>query len=396
MHRRYLLTFALSLLPVLPPLCLNYLYLRNTGEFLTLPEIVERQQTDPGFCIYGTALHADTIPYKVEGYSARRPRVALVGSSYMMSFRERYFDKPFYSLSQTTDSSVAARLLLPMLVETHKPDVLFFGMTFWWFRNDVRPYRREKLDLGTPRLTPDKLLQPFVWLLQGKVSAGDYLHTALGSNDPSAPCAIGVFSREKRQGFGPDGSYYSTSVVEGRNPKETSPKFAKQLREIERSENHFVHAKGINEEAVTDIAALIRDLRARGVAVVPFFTPVAPRVYAEMQLHREDYLYIPAAIAALRKNGVEVLDFLDPASVGAEDCEFIDGDHTGDIASARILRAIAGRTQDPLVRSAVNGTAIDTAIRDYAGFAMVPDPRVSDTPETDFLELGCPKKSPSS
>src|SRR3989344_5198572 len=99
MHGSYLVKCALFLIPVAGLLGLNYLYLKHAGEFLSLQEIIRRQQADPGFCIYGTALHDDTVAYKVEGYRERAPQVVVAGSSLSMEYRERFFRGTFYSMS---------------------------------------------------------------------------------------------------------------------------------------------------------------------------------------------------------------------------------------------------------------------------------------------------------
>src|SRR4051812_33132955 len=104
MHGSYLLKCALVVFPLAGLLGLNYLYLRNAGEFLPLSAIVREQRENPGFCIYGTALHDDTLAYKLEGYRQVQPDVIVAGSSLTMGYRARFFNSTFFSMSKTIDT----------------------------------------------------------------------------------------------------------------------------------------------------------------------------------------------------------------------------------------------------------------------------------------------------
>ncbi len=392
MNKTYLLSIALFLIPAAGLFGLNYLYLRNTGEFLSLQEIVERQQTGSGFCIYGSALHQDTIPYKLAGYAARLPQVTVIGSSLTLQYRERFFRGPFFSLSGTMDNTANGALLPSLLLAQHKPDLLLLGTDVWWFQQDVSPYRRTHLDLSdADRFTLEKVAQPFSWLLQGKISLTEYLRTALRGAPESGPCGIGVFAQERRRGSGPDGSYYYTSAITGEDLQGTSPGFLGQLDEIRENRGHFVYGTGVSQQSMDDFVHMVKELEDAGVTVVPILEPFAPKVFAEMQRHPDAYRYIDALREEFRARGIAVFDFLDPRSIGASDCEFIDGIHMGDVASARLLRALYNSSRDPHVRSLINTQEIDATIKSNAGFAMAKDQRVTNMPETDFLAIGCPK-----
>ena len=172
MHRLYLVAFALLLLPVSGALGINYRYLDRAGEFLTAEEVIARQRTESGFCLYGSALHDDVFSYKTAGYRTAKPHVTLAGSSRSLNVRERFFNVPFYSIGGGMDSVVYAEHLLRATTQAHKPKLLLLGIDFWWFHEDARLYRRTKPPVDVRRLTLAKLSRPFTWLIDGKISPG--------------------------------------------------------------------------------------------------------------------------------------------------------------------------------------------------------------------------------
>src|SRR3989338_5126068 len=106
MHGSYLAKATLFLLQAAILLVGNFLYLTHTGEFQSLADIISKQQTHPGFCLYGTGLHSDNTAYKIEGYRARHPEIVVAGSSVTMNARERFFRGSFYNMSFTMGSVV--------------------------------------------------------------------------------------------------------------------------------------------------------------------------------------------------------------------------------------------------------------------------------------------------
>lgn len=391
-HAAYLLLWCLLCLPAVAAVGMNYLYLRNTGEFLPLEDIVHRQQADGRFCIYGTALHKDVLAHKLLSYRARQPDVVALGSSIVLQMRERFFRIPFYNFGGVMGSVHDGRLAADLFLQAHMPKIVLLNVDFWWFPQSYVPYERPRAELDTARFTLDKVLQPFFWIFRGKLSLREYAGTAFGLSDPAAPCTIGVQAREKLRGDGPDGSYYYTSQITGADLDDASPKFANALRDIDRGDNHHSFSTDVNHRSVGQFIDLIRTLQSKGITVVTYFPPLAPLVNEHLRAHPKVDAYIPTLLRALDQAGIAYFNFLDPRSVDADDCEYVEGHHPGDVASARILRTIYERTNNPVVRSAIAIDVVEATIRENAGRAMQRDPRITEKPEVDFLHLGCKGK----
>ncbi len=395
MHGSYIAKALFFLSPAAILLVGNFLYLTHTGEFQLLADIISEQQTNPGFCLYSTGLHSDNMAYKLEGYRVRHPDIVVAGSSVTMNARERFFRGSFYNMSFTMGSVVEAGNVTSFMVRENKPTVLLLGMDIWWFPSKEQPYRPLQWPVSSPRLTVEKLFRPFVWLTQRKITLTNYMQEVFGRGQDADRCSIGVRAREYRDGFAPDGSFYFTGLITGSEPQsEFLPGFRWEMDDIRNGTRKYQHDAEVNAQSVREFLDMLRSLTAQGVTVIPFFQPLAPRVYARMQEHPEQYAYIPKVLNLFREARLPYFfNFLDPASVGTEDCEFMDGAHVGEVTTARIFRAIESSISDPGIRSVFNRAAIDAEIADNAGLAMAPDPRVTDDDEIDFHEIGCPKKS---
>ena len=95
---------------------------------------------------------------------------------------------------------------------------------------------------------------------------------------------------------------------------------------------------------------------------------------------------------ALMARGIEVLDASDPRTLGITDCEFLDGLRVGEVGCDRILHELTNRW--PELLSYVNMEKLNRVLNEWPGHAWVRDERVSDAFETDFLKMGCLKKTP--
>ena len=57
-----------------------------------------------------------------------------------------------------------------------------------------------------------------------------------------------------------------------------------------------------------------------------------------------------------------------------------------------MLRDMADRW--PALLAYVNMDRINATLRDWRGYALVPDERLTSRPEVDFMNFNCPKRKP--
>lgn len=390
-YRRFILIVLLPVLLLLPAGATNWKFLRATGELTSIEVVVETQQVHGG--LYGTALHPNVYPYKMELYAARNPEIVAIGSSRVLQFRQSQFDRPFANLGRTVNYPAEAVKLVQDMLAIGAPRMVLFGIDHYWFNpafTTALDFRTHQLRGGN--LTPDALMTPFRWLLDDKVTPSTYREFLLGkvSRATNGAPLFGVLAILEGSGYGADGSWYYDNQVYGRRAAE-DPSFQDTLGRIATSSSQFRHGQSVDGQRFEDIQRAIELLTDAGVQVITFVPPMASPVTEAMTARGADYLYADIARARLSDLRTRHFDFLEISSLDANDCEFIDGFHGGDVIAARILKTIAAREETGLT-SFINIPNIERTISNFPGHALADRSyQKPNESEVDFLQLGCAK-----
>jgi hypothetical protein len=368
---------------------LGGLFLWRAGEFLPLPEIVARQQT--GGDIYGSALHDDEFDYKLALATARRAEVMALGSSRMLQLRQEFFRRPFVNAGRAMSSLREGEEFFAALPAASRPRLMILGMDPWWF-NPQRPAyapRRPRagLGIGFLHLVAD-------WLWQAKLSPDDIWQVALQgrrSNGLTQNPGLGVAAIIRASGYRADGSRDYGRRYTAQDPTFNDQGFANTLARLASADGPFEHGNHAAAARFAQFDALLANLQREGVTPVVILTPLAGRVLAAIRGMGEAFGYVAEVRAYLAGLEVESYDFLDPAALGADDCEFVDGFHGGEVVYQRILLAIVERNPASALAPLLDATALRAAAAS-SGYALAPESsRDYAATEADFLELGCPK-----
>ncbi|MSR86567.1 hypothetical protein EXS70_00100 [Candidatus Peribacteria bacterium] len=390
-HWRYLFFLALFSAPVVVLLALNFLFLRNSGELLPVETIVSRQMKDPRFCIYGDALRSLTYPYKMEAYNRKKPTVVVIGSSRMLQFRERFFAEPFYNFgSAMTNVNEGMDLVDGILRSPTKPETVILGIDFWWFNGKfVPPVAYRPTPKPVSQFNGYFLFKPFQWLWQGKITLGDYVRTVLGKDDEKY-CNIGIAAIKNRTGFGPDGShYYDVATMKTVSTPGTDA-FG-EVPDVIADQGRFGSVQEADATHKETFFRLVDRLQDAGIEVVALFPPFPPPIYAAMKADLSRYAVFEEIKQELIADHVLTLDLTNPANITSSACEFLDSVHGGDVTAARILQRLDQLRRTLRMPRLGNATVLQQTIEKNVGRSMARDARVTDTPEVDFLNLGCEK-----
>ncbi|MFH1443770.1 MAG: hypothetical protein ABIG34_00060 [Candidatus Peregrinibacteria bacterium] len=391
-ERRYLFFVALFSTPILVLLCLNYLFLQNAGELMPIPQILALQQDPKSFCLYGTALYGDTFRYKLDALALKKPDVVTIGSSRMMQFRERFFNRPFYNLSNTVSNlNEGQDVVKGILQSPHKPKIVIFGVDFWWFNSSYIPpvpYR--------PRAEPLHqfegyfLFKPFLWLKERKITLSDYVGTILHPTR-EGPCNIGIQALKRRSGFAPDGSQYLfiDPYPDSGEAPEGGP-FG-EIQQIRTGQDRYTYATHADPRHIQRFLHLVEQLRREGIEVIVLLPPFAQSVADALNQEQDHYGILTDVPMQLGAAGLAVFDATNPAIFDSSDCEFLDGVHPGDVADARLLLWMDDERQKAGLPPLGNTAELRRIVKEESGHATTFDPRVTTTREGDFLHIGCKK-----
>ena len=389
--RRFLLSFFVPVLALLPFGAANVVVLDHAGELLDAREVAAAQAATGG--LYGSAIHDNAYAYKLAVYDQRRPEVAVIGSSRVLQMSQAMFDVPFANLGRTVNTAGEAELVAADMLAFQAPRIVLFALDPWWLnpRWEDEPSFESHDRLGGA-LTPESLMAPTRWLLDGRMPWPLYRDLLTGGGpwlDDSVPL-YGVQAIVRHRGFRPDGSFFRGDLLTGGRPSDDVG-FADTLARLGADQAQFRFGDRIDPERVDQLRRAVARLQAAGVTVVTYVPPVAPTVYAAMQKAGDRFTYLEAARAALASLGTIHLDAFDATALGAGDCEFDDGFHNGEVVDLRLLLALAALPGSPL-GDVLDRERLAALLAQREGHAQVFfDAGGGGDREVDFLGLGCAK-----
>ncbi|MDR3361750.1 MAG: hypothetical protein LBO64_02750 [Desulfovibrio sp.] len=388
--RYFKILAALALVSLILALPYTAWWLYKSGDVAV--ERAVAAQAKGEFALLGSGVSQDFVDYKLRLYKATKPEIAVVGSSRVMQFRGAYFRAPFINVGGTAGNLAVLRSTLEGMLAVHRPKAIILGLDFWWFMPqwEPKPFNEEPATSGSYNYGFESLKKPWSWLLDGKITPRELAAPLTGGFRSGR---YGIMAQQTDDGFGPDGSWYYTAEATGRR-RPFDYRFEDTLTQVKYGIKAFYWAKpgqqGPSAEHLDAFAEIYCRLRARGIATFVFITSLSNRVLTAMRQNEASYPHQFALFEALHARGIDVLDYTDMRAFGADDCEFVDGFHGGEVVYARILRDMADRR--PVLLSYVNMERLDATIRNWKGHVLVPNKDLTELPEVDFMQWNCPKR----
>ncbi len=320
----------------------NYLFLRNNGEFLSLKQIVRKQLDSKDAVIYGTAIHDDTYFYKLALCKEAKPEIVAAGSSRMLQFRKDFFTKSYVTAGGAMSSFEEGMFTLENIISNDSNlRAVLLGIDFWWFNpknKSARMYHEPS------RLSLQKLLLPFKWLREGKISFSQYLSSIV---KPGPSNLIGISAAAKGSGYLSDGSYFynqEAGVASSRKYVGISRKEAAE------GTGKFLPSEKMDRESFKTMVRLLDILKSKNIRTAVFLTPVAPSVAKEIASFPDKFKYVDELREELKRSGIKCYDFIDPSFLGSTDSEFFDGIHGNGLNCERMLDFMY-KDMDPVFKS---------------------------------------------
>lgn len=367
-HRQYLVTFSGVAGLGLALLALSLFFVWRGGEVKAAQDVVSGQERDPHE-LYGTALNQNTYAYKVALAQQGKPKVLIAGSSRVMQFRAGNFRQSQVTGGGAGGSVEEVSSFLDAATSAYTPEVVIVGVDFWWFHPEYKGSFRA--DLSGNEVTRDKLFWVFQQVQHRRISVGEMLRVLRGPR----PDRTGFLAIFRDQGFRVDGSWQYNLAPDNRD-WQREVKFANTIERIHGGTDQFLHGARADVGRLALLDSMVDRLQARGIRVLMFMPPIAPTIHAHLVERAADFQYIEQVRGHTWH--APMLDFFDPATLGAEDCEFIDGYHGGDIVYARIAQRLADASQGALASTPEN-----------MRIAALRGRPAAEVTGTDHLALGC-------
>ena len=325
--------------------------------------------------IYGSALNGNDFKYKLELVRRTQPEVVAFGSSRMMQFRSQAFSRPFVNCSGVAPDLDYAERFLDKLYEIDTPKTILMGVDYWWFNSQyAAPSFARSFQINETDLTSDKLTLPLQWLLEGKLGLGEFFHTVFkgpGTNTYTDFANLGVYAIRMSAGWRIDGSYLNTNA--GFKTEVSLNALQAEVDEIARGANgraSFGYGKFVDPGKLRQFAELARRIQLHGTRLVLILPPVMPAFFGAITRagHPE---YVRELSRELSRLPLEFHDFTDARSLRADDCEYLDGWHPGEVMDLRILHYILNSTPRSALADFLDAGTIRQTIARYPGKDLV-------------------------
>jgi len=390
-YRKFIIIYGTACLFISLPFLLNLLFVINAKESLAYSEVIKLQQKENA--LYGTAMDQSIFPYKLELVKYMKPEILALGSSTIMTMREEFFNKSFVNCGNAMNNLTEGKLFLQEVLKYYRPKLIIFAIDFWWFGNQIEPKTFDYHQNVGSQITFEKLVRPFNYLIERKVTLSDYISIVLSRNSKnkiSNYSTIGLRATKRSDGFRKDGSALAGSRIFGFDPSPAQIGFNPAARVRRR----FDYGKELSEIKLKRFEEIIQIMNDQEIKFVIIMPPISEDSYKIIHSITDKHIYIEALRDYLKNRPYEIYDFHKISDIGSNNCECIDSAHIGETAYQRVLLTILERNPNSVIKPYVNIGLLKKNIREFSGRVLA----VFDTDkdrfsykEVDFLNIGCKK-----
>lgn len=324
----------LVLSPVL--ICVGFLtgMLFYIGEFTSIEDVVT-QQLDNHEIVFS----ADEVfsPYKWHMLQRRSPKLLILGSSRVMSFRSQFFhldEEEVYNAGMSLGNIWRVQWVMDELKAQSKlPEILIIGLDPDWFVPGRSPID-DIVDIAIPDPAPTF---PNIETLFNRIRAvvGDMIENQieladiLDRRDPfyQSP-TIGYNGITRTTGFRWDGSRVLNPTNLNTLPNEN--RFFNTRERMSIGSGRLTYSDEPNMGSLATVQHLIDFCLENEIELIAFMPPFPPTIYEEIQA-TGNYGYIPKTVEQLRAmfadTGFFYFDFTDGKLPNVADEHYLDGTH---------------------------------------------------------------------
>lgn len=341
--------------------------------------ILKRQNENP-HALYLSGIRGDVFSYKFALCNQINPTVVAVGSSRSMQVRANFLTSNFVNLGGAVNSIAQLDTVATSLIKLkHKPKIALIFIDFWWFNEGIEAQNPH--NVYTPPHELDYLTWSNIGLLKEPISKNGLV--IFKDN------RLGFGAVYQNQGYDRAGSFHYVSIVTGDRPS-IDFRFKRTLDQASLGLGAFLYADNYSPSGVLRFNQIIDRLHRSNIQTLIVLPPWPNPVYKRLRTTNK-LLYVDKLATELNKSNT-LFDFTNPNNIqGANDCEFIDGVHGGEIIYARMMLQMA--QQDKYLHSVSNIEYLSDLIHRHNGMASSETISLysNGRPETDFLGLGCRK-----
>ncbi len=319
------------------PLLLNVIFITRAFENESYKNIVVTQLKKD--CLYASAINPNELGYKLALVNEIKPEVIIIGSSRSLTFRKEAFKKKFVNAGGTFGSLAEGERFLTSLLSNQQPKVIFWPLDYWWFNKRYVFWNEGRDQIPENQINQQKLIDPFVWLYDKKISFSQYSEISLGNLEQLKTyghSVLGIAALTKGYGFRPDGSlgYFKASQVES----------TKRLNDLtnngfnpEIEDRVFLGCGEFVDEAKwQQFLKLVELIKHKNILLWMWLPPIMPSDYSKIiQVHQTNFLQ--ALEAKFNHEGFKIISYNENDRINLRDVEYLDTWHHGEKTALKIL-----------------------------------------------------------
>lgn len=358
--------YVAFILVMSPPFLVSYVFSLRSGELEGVRGVVDMQAR--GTFLYGPKYEDNTHNYKLELVRRLRPDVVALGSSRVLQLRSEFFRASFVNCGTPMCTVAQSRAMLERILADYAPKAVLVALDVWQFNSRFAAPSPHVYSDTSSDVTMAKITDPLRAVLRGEIPLSAVWEMIAAGNRAGNPYTnhgnIGLAAIVHGNGYRFDGSYLAASQVLG----VSGNGFADVLKSIDAGEGYFRHGDAVNQFMVEELVRLQNLCVEKGIDLIFFLAPLPREVLDRMDGASGRYAYIREMHSALDRNDVRYYDYLDPCILGADDCEFIDGTHGGDVLYQRLLLDMAWK--DSGFGKLVHVRTLEENVRKFKGHAL--------------------------
>jgi hypothetical protein len=363
---KVLLYYGLPILLILSfPL---YVYWQ-AREFAPIKEIIQTQDAS-STTLFGFGYDYASQAYKESLLKDRNADIAIIGTSRVLEFHQLFF--------ASSTKVVNAGLALPdifnlnNLLNDHpansQPKIILLGIDPWMFKPGSEVVNRDQ------QVTLGQKLGSFIDGNWRTVYSDYFFYHKFGLNQLAEARTIsssfGINALVNDEGFMADGSQlYGTQPTLENYVTTVAPQAINQMvASIQADRSSFDFGTSTSAASLVALNRFLATAKARNIRVIGFITPYPHPVYQELMSvsdqYKQEAVLLPAELSLFFTHyNFPLFNYMDAASVGIPDNEFLDFQHTSDKGSLRMLidmaekdSALGGYVSVPKLKSLLANT----------------------------------------
>ena len=348
-----------KILIVLSPalICVGFLtwMLFYIGEFTPIEDVVTQQLNNHEIVFSGDEVFSQ---YKWHMLQRRTPKLLILGSSRVMSFRSQFFhldEENVYNAGMDLGNIWRAIWVLDALqAQSELPETLIVGFDPDWFVPGRSPVDDiDDIDIPDPAPTTPNIETLFnrIRSVVGDIIENQIdLADILDRRDPFYDAlTIGYNGITRSTGFRWDGSRILNPTNLNILPDEN--RFFNTRERMTNGSGRMTHSDDMNMQSLDAVQQLIDFCLENDIDLIAFMPPFPPTIYAEMQT-TGNYEYIPKTVDHLNDlfadTGFSYFDFTDGILPNVKDVHYLDGTHGSEFVYLNLYLEMLKQSDDVL------------------------------------------------